>query len=124
MRDAQGEIEQAGAELVLVGTGGPHFAKAFREEFAPGLRVLADPELKSYSAAGFSRSLAKVFSPKAGIPFFRALKEGFRLGKVMGDAGQLGGTYVIREGGEVTFSHASDGIFDRPEVAEVVAALK
>ena len=123
MRDAQPEIEKAGAELVLVGTGGPHFAKAFREEFAPGLRVLADPELKSYTAAGFGRSLARVLSPKGAGPFFRALKEGFRPGRTMGDVSQLGGTIVVRKSGQVAFSHASEGIFDRPVVEDVLAAL-
>ena len=124
MRDAQPAIERAGAELVLVGTGGPHFAKAFREEFAPGLRVLADPDLRSYTAVGFRRSLVALLSPKGLGPFVSALKNGFRQGKIMGDALQLGGTLVLRPGGEVAFAHASEHTFDRPEVSDVLAALR
>jgi peroxiredoxin len=123
LRDSHHLIEEAGAELVLVGTGAPHFAKAFREEFAQGLRVLSDPELKSYSAAGFHRSLARLFNPKVAFKFARAYKDGHRIGRIMGDASQFGGTFVIRKGGEVAFSHSSEDIFDRPAVEDVLAAL-
>src|SRR5512139_805126 len=123
LRDALPEIRARGAELVIVGNGAPHFAAAFREDFALDGPLLVDPELRAYRAAGLRRGRVEILSPRLPLHAIRALRSGARQGAVQGDAWQLGGVFVIRPGGVLAFRHVSREAGDHPAVDAVLAAL-
>jgi len=45
-------IEQAGLAIAIITQGTPELAAVFAREFAPGLRLLCDPERRAYEAYG------------------------------------------------------------------------
>jgi peroxiredoxin len=118
-------IRALGAELFVIGTGGPHFAKAFQEDLGiPSTPVLSDETRAAYLAAGFERSVAGILSPsmvKAGI---RALRGGHRQKATMGDGLQLGGTMIVRPSGEVPYFFAGHFAGDHARPEEILAALR
>ncbi|UCE84715.1 MAG: SDR family NAD(P)-dependent oxidoreductase [Deltaproteobacteria bacterium] len=123
MRDRVDEIRKAGAELVIVGNGAQHFAAAFREDYALDGPLLVDPELRAYRAAGLRRGRVEALSPRLPWNALRALRSGSRQGAVQGDAWQLGGVFVIRPGGALTYRYVSREAGDHPPVDDIVAAL-
>ena len=123
MRDRIEEIRSRGAELVIVGNGAPHFAAAFREDFNLDGPFLVDPELKAYRAAGLRRGRVEILSPRLPLHAVRALRSGARQGSVQGDPWQLGGVFVIRPGGELTYRHISSEAGDHPPPDAIVRAL-
>ncbi len=123
MRDGIPEIHRAGAELVIVGNGGPSFAAAFREDFGLDGPLLVDPELRGYRAAGLRRGRVEALSPKLARSAARALRAGHRQTGVEGDAWQLGGAFVIRPDGSLRFRHVADHAGDHARLDAILAAL-
>ena len=123
LRDAQDEIRERGAELVIVGNGAPHFAKTFREDFAIDGPLLVDPELRAYRAAALRRGRVEILSPRVAWNGFRALRGGARQQSVQGDPWQLGGVFVIRPDDSLVFEHRSREAGDHPPVSDVLEAL-
>lgn len=123
MRDHREEIRQAGAELVFVGNGAPLFANGFAEDLGLEERILLDPGLVAYRAAGLRRGRAELFSPRMIGNAVRAWKAGFRQTGVEGDAFQLGGVLVVRAGGDLVYRYASREAGDHPPIEEVLAGL-
>ncbi len=123
LRDRSDEIRDKGAELVIVGNGSAHFASAFREEFELDGPILLDTELTAYRAAGLRRGRVEFFSPRLPLNAFRALLKGSRQTGIQGDPWQLGGVFVIRPGGELTYRYVSREAGDHPPIDEVLGAL-
>jgi len=117
-------IRKKGAELVFVGNGNRHFAEAFRKEFDIEAPLYGDTKRDAYRALEMKRSLAGTLASlntwKSGL---RALRSGFRQGRVQGDAWQLGGVVVVRPGGRIAYRYLSKTAGDHPPVADVLAAL-
>ena len=123
LRDAIDDIHARGAELVIIGNGAPHFAKAFREEFELEGPLLVDPELRAYRAAGLRRGRVELLSPRMPLHALRALRSGSRQTAVEGDPWQLGGVFVVGEDGELFFEHRSREAGDHAAVGDILAAL-
>ncbi len=123
MRDQIDEIRARGAELVIVGNGAPNFAAAFREDFELDCPLLVDPELRAYRAAGLRRGRVELLSPRLPLNALRALRSGSRQTSVQGDPWQLGGVFVIRPGGDLTYRYVSREAGDHPPVDEILASL-
>jgi hypothetical protein len=119
------EIRAAGADLVIVGSGGPFFAKGFAEHLEMShVTILSDERVRAYALAGFKRGMATLLHPRSAVNYLRALKKGFRQGRTRGDALQQGGVMVVRPDGSVAYRFASDASGDHPPPAEIVAAVK
>jgi NAD(P)-dependent dehydrogenase (short-subunit alcohol dehydrogenase family)/peroxiredoxin len=123
LRDRIDEIRGRGAELVLVGSGARHFAAAFREDKGLDCPVLVDPDLRAYRAAGLRRGRVELLSPRLPVNAARAFSKGFRQTSVQGDPWQLGGVFVIRPTGDLTYRYVSREAGDHPPVDDVLAAL-
>jgi NAD(P)-dependent dehydrogenase (short-subunit alcohol dehydrogenase family) len=123
LRDRIDEIRARGAELVIVGNGAPSFALAFREDFELDCPLLVDPELRAYRAVGLRRGRVELLSPRLPLHALRALRSGSRQTGVQGDPWQLGGVFVIRPGGDLTYRYMSREAGDHPPVEEILAAL-
>ena len=124
MRDRLPEFRERGAELVIVGNGNATFAAAFREDFSLDGPLLVDPELRAYRAAGLRRGRVELLSPRVPWNALRALARGNRQTGVQGDPWQLGGVFVIRPGGALTYRFMSREAGDHAPLDEVLAALE
>jgi NAD(P)-dependent dehydrogenase (short-subunit alcohol dehydrogenase family)/peroxiredoxin len=123
LRDRIDDIRARGAELVIVGNGSPHFAATFRDDYSLDCPLLVDPDLRAYRVAGLRRGRVEILSPRLPGHAIRAFLGGARQGAVQGDPWQLGGTFVIRPGGEVTYRHVSSDAGDHAPIEAILAAL-
>jgi len=110
-------------DVVIVGNGNRDFAEDFRDEFELEGRLLVDPDLHAYRAAGLRRGRLEAASPKIVGNAIRALRSGARQTKVMGDPWQLGGVLVFAPGGELRFRHVAAAAGDHASPDEIEAAL-
>jgi peroxiredoxin len=124
MRGALPEIEKAGARLVFIGNGGPRYAKAFKDSFAPDVTVLTDPDLRSYRTIGARSGILKTIGPQAWKAGIRALRSGARQTSVKGHPYQQGAVMVLTPGDHVVYSYISRAAGDHPSVSSVLAALR
>jgi NAD(P)-dependent dehydrogenase (short-subunit alcohol dehydrogenase family) len=124
LRDHVDEIRARGAELAIVGNGGPSFAAAFREDQKLDGPLLVDPELRAYRAAGLRRGRMELASPRMARNALRAWRGGHRQVGVQGDPWQLGGVFVIRPGGALVYRQASREAGDHAPVERILAALE
>jgi peroxiredoxin len=115
------QIEAKGAQLVFVGNGAPHMAKAFQEDYGITSQLFTDPSLAAYRALGL-RKTGKILKALAAAP--RAMMAGFFQGKTQGDAMQIGGVFVVDKRGDVVFAHKSDAAGDHPSTDAILAALE
>ncbi len=106
-----------------MGNGAAHFAAAFREDYQLDGPLLVDPELRAYRAAGLRRGRVEALSPRLPWNALRALRAGSRQGAIQGDPWQLGGVFVIRQDGELTYRYVSREAGDHPPVDDILAAL-
>ena len=123
MRDETPQIHAAGAELVIIGNGTPQQAGWFVEDVKLATPVFTDPSLEIYRVLGGRRGLRGVLDPRVFVRALAAVFRGFRQRGVQGDATQLGGVFVIREGGQVAFEYRSRFAGDYPAAAEYTAAI-
>ena len=123
MRERIDEIRARGAELVIVGNGAQSFAAAFREDYRLDCPLLVDPELRAYRAAGLRRGRVELLSPRLPWNAVRALRARARQSAVQGDPWQLGGVFVIRPDGALTYLQRSREAGDHAPVTEILAAL-
>ena len=118
------EVHGRGAEIVTVGNGAVHFARAFREDMGITTPIYVDPSRATYRALGMKRSLlASLLSGKTLLHALRAMRRGFRQGRTQGDALQLGGVLVVRPNGRVLMRSLSNEAGDHPPESDVIAAL-
>ena len=117
-------IHRAGAEIVVVGNGAPHFIKGFRELTGFQGPLYTDPSLESYKAASLKHGWSTFLNPRAVTNAARALMGGNMQGKTQGDPAQQGGTLVIAPPGRLLFHHVSDTAGDHAKLDRVFAALE
>ncbi|MFY9343171.1 MAG: peroxiredoxin-like family protein, partial [Planctomycetota bacterium] len=99
MRTRETELAAVGARLVFVGTGLPAMAADFARTHAGPHPVLSDPAKKAFRAAGARRSVFTVLHWRMLGNLWRALRGGFRQGRVQGDPWQAGGVLVLDRNG-------------------------
>lgn len=89
--------------------------------------MLLDPERKVYTAFGLGTSYIKVYNFNNLLKYaeFIVLSRQFpkRPSVCSSDIYQLGGDFVLDEGGRVIYSHPSRGPLERPAVAEILASI-
>ncbi len=124
MRDeALEDIRRRGAELVAVGSGTELMAADFVAQHHVDFPVLVDPGRHAYQALALKHGALSTFSPRSLAHAARALKKGFRQGRVLGDPNQQGGAFVIVPPGEMVYAFASGEAGDHPPPGDLVAAL-
>ena len=125
MDGARDQIDQAGANVVLIGQLTPRHAAHFRRRQNIELSVLADNERASYKAAGAKiATFSELLGPKVmakGILTSR--RTGQTQGKTLGHPAQLGGAMVIAPGGAVVWSHMADDAGDNATPEEILSAI-
>jgi peroxiredoxin len=111
-------IQAAGLGIAIIMQGTPEESAKFAAEFAPGLKVLADPERVAYKAYGLERgNLFQTFlNPKVWSAVSRSRKKGYKVepppeGQ---DAMQMSGTFIISTEGKIELPYYYDDISDHP----------
>ena len=127
MNRAREEIESHGARLVFIGQATPRHAAHFQRRYAPDIEILADEDRASYKAMRIPRgSAAQLIGPKSVIKGISRIATSGTVtvqGRIIGDAAQLGATFIVLPSGEVAWSHVSKDASDNAEVEDVLAAL-
>ena len=121
-----GELERAGARVVLVGNGNRDQLGGFilRHGLAGAHAVTAtDPSLETYRAAGLTRSAWATFGPRAIVDLARAMTAGHAHRSVEGDSTQQGGAIVVDAHGIVRLFHDNRSIGDYVPASDVVDAV-
>ncbi len=124
MRDVEPEIRALGGELVVVGNGSVAQAAQFHKEMKLHFRLLTDPGLKSYEAAGFRRGVSTTLSVQVLTKGIQAFREGFRQTSTQGDPFQQGGAFVVASGGELKYQFVSQKAGEHPEPSQLLAAIQ
>lgn len=124
LRHINPRIEDAGAEITVVGNGNVSQAKAFTDERELPFRLLTDPGLRSYKAARLKRSVTSTFRPALVTHGLRAMKSGFRQGMMQGDALQQGGALVVSAGGDLLYRQSSETAGDHVDPDALVQAVE
>jgi peroxiredoxin len=117
-------LEATGARLVLIGQATPKHAAHYKRRYAPELEILADEKRESYRAMGFPRAGAmQLVGPKSLAKGIARGATGVGVGRVIGDVQQLGGTFIVDQGGEILWSHVMQDASDNPSVDDLREAL-
>lgn len=112
MRGIEAELESRGADLTLIGSGKARDVEIFQEEIGNACRILSDPSLATFRAAGLQRGVGKVLSLGSMIGGIRAHRRGHRQTAVRGDLWQQGGAVVVAPNGPVLLHHVSQAVGD------------
>jgi hypothetical protein len=121
------EFEAAGVELAVIGQGTPRHAHAFHDDHGlEGLRLLVDPDRKTYAAAGAKMGgVTDLFGPTVVLRGLKAVAgERVVQGRTVGHPAQLGGVLVIVPGGEIVWSHLAGDAGDNPPNSDVLEAAR
>jgi peroxiredoxin len=123
LRDAYGDITNAGADVVLIGTGNINYANDTKASLDLPFLVLVDDDAAAARAATVRRvGPAGLFSPSSWSGTRRAWKAGYRIGKSGKRVNQLGATFVVDANG-VRYEHLDAHSADHAPIAEVLATL-
>jgi hypothetical protein len=112
-----------GVRLAVVGSGAPHYAKAFRESVGGSVPIYTDPELHTFKALSFKRGLGGIFSGSMWKRGVVAFSKGYRQGAVQGDATQLGGVLGLTAGGEIFYKYQSEFAGDHPSLDDLLEGI-
>lgn len=123
MRGIAREAKQYGT-LVIVGNGNLAQAQDFARKQGRGLRSLVDTNRATYRAMDFQYGSNLRQLTMATLKGVAAASRGHIQTDIQGDARQMGGTLVVRAGGEPVYFYRSDYAGDHPPVEEVLQALK
>lgn len=118
------DIHAAGAELIVIGNGAPHFIAGFRELTGYTGPLYTDPTLAAYEAAHLERGVTKTLDARALVPTLKAFARGGKQGMTQGDNWQQGGVMVVAADGTVLYHHASRRPGDNASPDDIVAALR
>jgi hypothetical protein len=123
---AREEFSAAGATLTLIGQATPRQAAHFRRKLDIDLPVLADEDRSTYKLMGLPRaSVGQLLGPRSVLSGVKhGARSGVMQGRIVGDAAQLGGAFVIGPGDEVLFEQRSANAGDTIEPAELLAAVR
>jgi len=109
---------------VLIGQATPRHAAHYKKRYAPELQILADSDRKSYKAMHFPRaSTTQLVGPKSLAKGIVRGASGVGVGRPIGDVAQLGGTAIVKPGGEIVWTHVQQDASDNPSVEELLEAL-
>jgi len=128
MVEVKTQIEARNLGIAVVMQAPVTEAKAFGEQRAPGLRCLADPQRKLYTAFGLGRGSLRqtFFSPQVLTSNLRLARlKGYRadLPPTGQDAMLMSGTFIIATDGRIRLPYYYDNIADHPSADLLFSGL-
>jgi len=117
------ELDALGVDVVLIGNGTPAALAPFVRDMAlarRGVTVVTDPSLAVFRAAEQRRP--RFNGLRAIVETIRELAASYAPGRVIGDARQLGGAFLVDESGRVVHHHRSRSPGDLVDSSDIVQA--
>lgn len=120
-------LKVAGLQVFAVAMGEPKHVKRYCERLAPSITCLTGDAggEAAYNAYGLRegglQQIASLDTLKAG---FRAMRQGHRGGKPVGNVKMLPGTFIIDTRGRVAYAYYSKHVGDHPPMTNVIAAAR
>jgi hypothetical protein len=117
------ELDDLGLRTLFVGNGEPRYIDGFLERVGlrdSHARVVTDPTLKIFEAAGLVRSRWGTFGLRAIGDVARGWSHGAASHGMEGDALQLGGVLMTDAAGTVAYYHRSKSLGDHPSASDLV----
>jgi peroxiredoxin len=134
LRREHDRIDEAGAEVGLVGHGDPRAAAAFATTKRLPFPLLLDRDRGTYRAYGLVLGRAtQVLNPRVALPWIKAelSAETRQRGLKGGSFLQMPGTFVVdtggivrMRGGTIRMAHRNRNFADAPSIDRVLAALQ
>jgi hypothetical protein len=122
LRQAEGELERLGVQLLAVTFEGAEAARAYVAETGLRWPLLVDTERRLYHAYGMGKArLRHLFGPATLRAYWREALLGQLPRLPRADTRQQGGNVLIDPAGLVRFHHVGLGPADRPAVHELLA---
>ena len=119
------DIQAAGGQIVAVTQGEPQQAQALCERMSAPFPCLADRERNAYRTYGLQRgNVLEVMGPATWRRGLQAARKGHHIEKIVGDAFQMPGTFIIDRQGIVRYARYARHSGDPPPVSELVEALR
>lgn len=106
---------------MIIGNGTAEQAGWFVDEYAITTPLYTDPSLSIHRAVGARRGGGGLRMIRNVL---RALRKGHFQTRVIGDAQQHGGVFVVTPRGEFAYSYVSEVAGDHPDPEDVVQALE
>jgi peroxiredoxin len=117
------ELDALGVRTVIVGCGRAEHIAGFIERHGLGdkhVEVLTDPTLEAQKRANLVRSAWGTLGPLGLAGMLGAMTRGHKNGPTEGDLYQMGGTLLVRRGGELSFYGRSARVGDHAPVVDVI----
>lgn len=125
MREHDREIEQLGAQVVVVSFASPAQLKQFARRLGHPYLWLADAERSLYRRLGLGRrGIARIVPGRVLLEYVRLALRGKLWRPEQTDMAQMGGDWVFAADGDLFLDHPSQASDDRPAPEEVIAALR
>ena len=125
MRERYEEITGLGADVVAIGTGDQRYADAFvREEKIPFLVLVDDDGAAARAVSLRTLNWFQLLHPRTWKATRETSKRGHHVHKAGARVRQIGATFVIGAGDQVTYEHIDADSTDHAPLDEVLAALR
>uniref|UniRef100_A0A8C7JZE8 Uncharacterized protein n=2 Tax=Oncorhynchus TaxID=8016 RepID=A0A8C7JZE8_ONCKI len=123
----QGLLDSQSARVLVVSFGCREGAQIWLDQTGCKYDMLLDPERKIYKAFGLGSSYSNVMNFDSLLQYAEYVVLGQEFPDIpprfLEDFYQMGGDFVLDEGGTVILSHPCKNPMDRPEVAQMVATI-
>ncbi|KAL7872486.1 hypothetical protein SRHO_G00074690 [Serrasalmus rhombeus] len=127
LRDNKALLEAQSVQVLVVSYGSLEGAEFWLAQTGYEFDMVFDPERKVYQAFSLGSSFSKVmnFSNLLRYSEYHVTKRSFPQVPLqfIHDLFQMGGDFVLDEGGAVMFSHRCQSPVDRPSAEHILAAL-
>ena len=123
LRREQNGLKKAGIDVVLVSSGTPAQAEAFRHDYKVPFTIIRDPNRVLFKKYGLrDMDLRDYRSPRMLVQVVKVLAGGYGYKSGQGSSSQLGGVFIIDTGGKVRFAHIAVNAADHPSPQEIIQA--
>ena len=118
------DFEKRNAQLAIIGNGKPEHIGPFRKITGYRGILLTDPELKTYKALNFKKSMGSLIGIKSATALMKSVGSGYTSSSVQGNAFQQGGALVVGPGDTVHYVYRSKEAGDEPPVEKMLKACE
>lgn len=123
LRREQNGLKKSGIDVVLVSSGSPAQAEAFRHDYEVPFRIVIDSDCVLFKKYGLRDMDPRDYrSPRMLVQVVKVLAQGYGYKSGQGSSSQLGGVFIIDTGGKVRFAHIAANAADHPSPKEIIRA--
>jgi len=119
----QVEFEARQTRVAIISFAPPALAHEWIDETRSSFPFIIDRSRKAYQAYGLESSLLRSWSPKVWLAYVRLIAQGMTWRGIQGNSAQLGGDFIIDQGGIIRMAHRSHDPTDRPTVKKIIQVL-